>query len=98
MNRMDELLQVQNSPKHVVLQRVEVKYKDKNQEILKISKISKGLGQREKGLMIHLEEKMRREGPRDRKAPLKNYIYQEVGVPFVDTQTSQGSGAPRPTQ
>lgn len=71
MNRMDEMelcYKYKNSPKTCSIMKGRSKIKRQNQEILKISKISQELGQRERSLMTHLEEKMRQEGPRDRKA------------------------------
>lgn len=69
---MDELelcYKYKNSPKTCSVMKGRSKIQRQNQEILKISKVSQGLGPRERSLMIHLEEKMRQEGPRDRKAP-----------------------------
>lgn len=56
--------------KHVVLQRGKVKYKNKTKRFSRWVRISQGFGQKERNLMIHLEGKMRRERPRDRKAPI----------------------------
>lgn len=72
MNRMDELelcCKHKNSPKTCSVMKSRSKIQRQNQEILKITKTSQGLGQRERSLMIYLEEKKRQEGPRDRKAP-----------------------------
>lgn len=81
-----------NSPKTCSVTKGRSKIQRKNQEILKIIKISQGLGQREKGLMIHLEEKMRQEGPRDRKAPTEKLYLSRSGSPICWHSNIAGAG------
>lgn len=85
MKRMDELelcYKYKNSPKIRTVMGGRSKIQRQNQEIIKISKISQELRQRERSLMIHLEEQMRQEGPRDRKAPTEKLYLSRSGSPI----------------